>query len=194
MRFIILLAVQLLFYFPSAKGEDSVFPKKRFVIVIPSCNNSRWVEQNLNSVFSQKYQNYRVVYVDDASTDNTKELVEQYAKYNQVEDRLILLANGEKNGPLACLCRGINVCDKDEIVVDLDGNDWLAYNEVLDDLNNLYADPNVWMSYGQFVFYPDFKWGFAHQVPSNIIEENKFRSFGGAVTHLKTFYASLFRK
>ena len=55
--------------------------EKPIVVVIPSYNNERWVENNLTSVFKQNYQNYRVIYVDDCSTDNTykhvMELIEQ---------------------------------------------------------------------------------------------------------------------
>ena len=48
------------------------------VIVIASYNNERWVEENLKSVFMQDYSNYRVIYIDDASTDGTADLAEPY--------------------------------------------------------------------------------------------------------------------
>src|SRR5271156_3202350 len=51
---------------------------KSFVVVIPSFNNAPWCRQNLESVLNQEYLRFRVVYVDDASTDDTPRLVAEY--------------------------------------------------------------------------------------------------------------------
>src|SRR5258708_6051747 len=49
-------------------------------IVIPSYNNEKWYEKNLQTVLNQQYSNYRILYVNDCSTDDTGNLVEQYLK------------------------------------------------------------------------------------------------------------------
>ena len=38
---------------------------KHFVFIIASYNNKQWYKPNLDSVFSQKYKNYHVIYTDD---------------------------------------------------------------------------------------------------------------------------------
>ena len=167
---------------------------KRFVIVIPSYNNKDWYQKNLGSIFSQEYDNYRVIYIADGSSDGTAQLVEDYLEKSQQKERVTLIKNSERKGPLACMCQAIFSCDKDEIVVDLDGNDWLAHEKVLSKLNIIYTDPEVWMTYGQFIYFPSFKKGIASKVPSEIIDRNAFRSYGGGITHLKTFYAGLFQE
>ena len=48
------------------------------VVIIPSYNNAQWYKKNLDSVFNQRYSNYRIIYLDDASTDQTGYLVEKY--------------------------------------------------------------------------------------------------------------------
>jgi len=50
---------------------------KSLVVVIPSFNNARWCRRNLESVLDQAYPLYRVIYIDDASTDGTPDLVDQ---------------------------------------------------------------------------------------------------------------------
>ncbi len=40
-----------------------------FVIEITSYNSIKWYKQNLDSVFSQTYPYYRVIYIDDNSID-----------------------------------------------------------------------------------------------------------------------------
>ena len=183
----------IIFVFLSFLNVFCSAAEKPFVVVIPSYNNKDWCLNNLDSVFRQNYQNYRVIYIDDHSTDGTSELVEGYVKDHDQGHRFTLIKNKEKNGPLACMCRAIDLCDKEEIVIDLDGNDWLAHDGVLSFLDGIYSSSETWMTYGQLVFYPRYAPGFASEIPQEIIEENLFRSYGGAITHLRTFYAGLFQ-
>ena len=55
----------------SIVSRFAVKEHKPFVVIVPSYNNSEWVERNLRSIFEQKYDNFRVIYIDDASTDGT---------------------------------------------------------------------------------------------------------------------------
>lgn len=169
--------------------------EKSIVVVVPSYNNKAWYKKNLDSIFSQKYHNFRVIYTDDASPDGTGDLVKEYIREKNVGDRITLIQNKERVGSLANLYKMIQSCNKDDIIVDLDGDDWLAFNGVLSYLNKMYSDPNVWMTYGQFLYYPANTMGFASKVPADVIEQNTFRSLrNGAITHLRTFYAGLFQK
>lgn len=43
----------------------------KFVILVGSRNNGQWVKDNISSILSQDYQDYKVVYYNDASDDNT---------------------------------------------------------------------------------------------------------------------------
>ena len=56
-------------------------------VVIPSYNNAQWYKLTLDSIFSQKYENFRVVYIDDASPDGTGDLVEQYIHEHGLEHK-----------------------------------------------------------------------------------------------------------
>lgn len=184
------------FMFISKKGKGSgdKIVEKPMVIVIPSYNNKEWYQRNLDSVMTQNYDNYRVIYVDDASSDGTGKLVREYIRVNDAEHYVTLIENTNRVGALANLYKMISSCDKNEIIVTVDGDDWLINRDVLKYLNKVYSDPNVWMTYGQFIAYPSNSVGFASQVPQEVIEQNAFRSHGGSVTHLRTFYAGLFHK
>jgi alpha(1,3/1,4) fucosyltransferase len=185
-----------LFLIASFRAQALVTPveEKPFVIVIPSQNNKEWYEKNLDSVFSQNYKNYRVVYIADAPTDNTDQLVEKYVAEKHQESRFTLLKNKERKGMLACMCQAIFACRKEEIIVDLEGCDWLAHEDALSYLNSVYADPDVWMTYGQFIYYPSFSKGFAKPIPAKTIEKNDLRNLKSCITHLRTFYAALFQQ
>jgi glycosyltransferase involved in cell wall biosynthesis len=41
--------------------------EKKIVVIIPSYNNAEFFLNNIDSVIQQKYENYRVLYIDDCS-------------------------------------------------------------------------------------------------------------------------------
>ena len=47
-------------------------------VIIPNYNHARYLEQRLNSVFNQTYQNFEVIILDDCSTDNSLEVINRY--------------------------------------------------------------------------------------------------------------------
>ena len=187
---VFLSILTLFLLFPLSGYTD----EKPFVIIIPSHNNKEWYQKNLDSVFHQKYSNYRIIYIADAPTDGSGKLAYEYIAENHQEKRVTFLENTERNGTLACMCRGAFTCSKDEIIVDLEGCDWLVHDEVLRYLNSVYADPDIWMTYGQFLYYPMYTQGFASSIPENVIRNNEFRNLSGCVSHLRTFYAALFHE
>jgi hypothetical protein len=173
---------------------EGVTEEKPFVIVIPSHNNREWYQQNLDSVFNQNYRNYRVIYIADASTEGTERFVESYVAQNHQEKRFTLLKNKEQRGVLACLCQAIFSCNREEIVVPLEGADWLAHNEVLSTLNAVYADPDVWMTCSQTVSYPSFSRGQTPPIPDEVIKTSEVRNWTGDLPPVLTFYAAVFQE
>lgn len=49
-------------------------------ICIPEYNAEKYIDRNLNSILCQTYSNIEIVLYDDASTDNTRQIMLQYAK------------------------------------------------------------------------------------------------------------------
>lgn len=169
-------------------------PEKPFVIVTASYNNYLWYARNLDSVFNQDYKNYRLIYIDDNSSDGTGMLVRNYISQEGKEELVTLICNEERHGATENIYNAIHSCDKNEIVIILDGDDWLAHNQVLNHLNRIYQDPNVWLTYGQFQWFPNNAPGFAHEVPVSILKENRIREYSWVTTHLRTFYAGLYQQ
>ena len=46
-----------------------------FKVVIPSYNNEAWAQYNVASILNQTYNNYEVLYINDASKDSTLSIV-----------------------------------------------------------------------------------------------------------------------
>ena len=54
-----------------------------FNIVIPLYNAEKWLTRCLKTVMAQDYNNYRVIIVDDCSTDNSKSVIESQIEGNE---------------------------------------------------------------------------------------------------------------
>ena len=183
---------------PSSQTKKSNFfdlEEKKMVIIMPSFNNALWYKQNLDSVLRQNYSNYRVIYIDDISTDNTAELVQSYLAKHSESKRVLFIKNQEKMLAMANIYHAVhNYCEDDEIVVMVDGDDFLAHPNVLKHLNYLYSQKDILLTFGNNICLSNLKtcW-WSMPIPSNIVAGNKFREWPHGQTHLRTFYSWLFK-
>lgn len=53
-------------------------PKKS--IIVPNYNHAKYLPKRLDSIVNQTFQNFEVILLDDCSTDNSLEIIEEYAK------------------------------------------------------------------------------------------------------------------
>ncbi len=166
-----------------------------FVIVVPSYNNKEWYTRNLDSIFSQDYSKFSVVYLDDASTDGTGNLVRNYLAEKKPSQKVTVISNTINVGGLANIYTAVHEhCDDRAIVVELDGDDWFAHNNVLKLLNNVYSNPQVWFTYGQYQEWPTRKPSWVRPHSAENIRNNYYRHNMGWIAPLRSFYAWLFKK
>lgn len=150
-------------------------------------------KKNLDSVFMQNYTNFRVIYLDDNSQDNTAAVVEQYIYKNKLQDKIIFLKSSIRHRKLHNIYNAFHSCADHEIIVQLDGDDWFAHKDVLQKLNSIFHNPNVWFSYGQYQFYPGKKQGHCREIPHDIKIKAGFRKFNWVTSHVKAFYGWLIK-
>jgi glycosyltransferase involved in cell wall biosynthesis len=173
-------------------------PKTRFKIVIPSYNNSEWCEYNVASIANQNYDNYEVLYIDDASTDDT---------YDKVCDMVSGLSNWKVISNKSNMRRGYNISpfnenlttfltDDEDVLVFVDGDDWLIDDDVLLNLHKYYVKHKPWMTYGGMYCYPSNQ--AAHpqntQYPDSVHNSNSYRHDVWRASHLRTFKWWLYQK
>lgn len=174
--------------------HDPLLPEKPVVVVIPSYNNSQWYERNLDSVISQKYSNFKVIYLDDCSPDGTGKLVEKYRKEHHLENKITLIRNSVRRGALANIYTAVHSCDDLAIVVTLDGDDWLKHEFVLTRVNKEYTQQGAWMTYGHYECYPKGDSEPQKEMKPVIVHYNMYREWDWITSHLRTFYAWLFKQ
>jgi glycosyltransferase involved in cell wall biosynthesis len=93
-------------------------------VIIPAYNAAAYVEQTLHSVLAQTYSNLEVLVVDDGSTDQTVEIVQQIAQF---DGRVHLLR--QQNGGVAAARNLAIYHAKGEFIAPIDADDiWYPEN------------------------------------------------------------------
>lgn len=91
-----------------------------FTVVIPTYNRAKFIEKAIRSVFRQTYKNWKILIVDDASTDCTEQIVQKYL-YNPNVNYHRLLQN---SGISKVMNEAMRLVDT-PYLVQLDSDDWL---------------------------------------------------------------------
>ena len=113
--------------------------------IIPSYNHAPYIEQAINSVLKQTYENIELIIVDDGSKDDTHQVLEQFKEYPNIT----ILFNKKNLGQSASLNKGLNVAKGDYIGL-LPSDDWLLKDKVkLQMVKFSECDSNVGMIYGK---------------------------------------------
>ncbi len=197
--------------------------EKSIVVIIPSYNNAKYCEGNLDSILSQKYTNFRVIYIDDRSSDGMSRMVDDYLQRREVDFLSIdfaeglgsdipdvteqferevnnekhfftLIHNVNRAGALANIYRAIMSTDDSDVIVLVDGDDKLSDKKVLQRVNESYsAKKEVWLTHGKLIEHPTGECKWSIPVPEEIVKRNAFREFR-CPSHLRTFYSWLFKK
>ncbi|MFT4552412.1 MAG: glycosyltransferase involved in cell wall biosynthesis [Chlamydiales bacterium] len=166
----------------------------RFKVVVPSYNSVEWLEKCLDSLESQDFSDFDACVVDDASTDSgQKEIILKYCEKNSWT-----YVFHEKNlGVLPSIIDGIKKLDpKDEdVILLLDGDDWLYDEEVLEKLYEIYSDEDkdIYLTYGREIHFPSAKILPNRELPSYVVENNMFREYPWCISAPRTFKYVLWR-
>lgn len=118
-------------------------------VVIPCFNSANTIERALRSVEGQITKPHEVIVVDDASSDNTVSVIEQYARTSTLNIRVIKQsANG---GPSVARNAAWNVATG-EFIAFLDADDQWHPQKLEAQLNAMLANPTIVMSFHDHLF------------------------------------------
>lgn len=114
--------------------------KYKFTVFTPTYNRSYILANLYNDLKNQTYKNFEWLIVDDGSTDNTKELVDQFIAEGKINIRYIYKENGGKH---TAINTGVNNADG-ELFFIVDSDDGLIKDsvEIVEREWNLLEDKN----------------------------------------------------
>ena len=182
-----------------------IFLKKynKLQIIITTFNpKPEFLIMCLNSLKNQTYKNYSVCILDDCSDDEHKEtyksIIEDYCKHNHWQ----YIFKNKNNGPLLSRIECIQKLnpDDEDIIVSIDGDDYLYSINSLEILNKYYQD-NTLLTFGNYIskkektkkIKPAYNCFRIAPVLQKMYENNLFRQ-KWLFSHLKTFKYKLYKK
>ena len=157
-----------------------------FVFLTPAFNCEKEIKRTLFSMTSQSYDNWRAVFIDDVSDDQTAQVVEDISKSLGMGDRVKVVRREEKFGETRNTLEEIKEIDDNEVVCRLDGGDWLTENDTL-----FYMD-EIYRKYEPGVVWTNHRWSYTFNnisAPLNLKEGQTVYEHPWVSSHLKTFRA-----
>ena len=153
-------------------------------IITPFYNPGEFLDKCIATSVTQKYDNYKMIFVDDCSTDGS------YDKLPHDDDRAIIIRNEVRVTALENIHNAImDHCDPDDIVVLIDGDDSLPNKNVLSFIDEQYKNHDCWIMYGQ-ASWTDGRRGFASDYTEGDFKDIRNAPF--KVSHIRTFRAGLY--
>jgi len=165
-----------------------------FRIITPFYNVENFLPITIYSLKNQLNKNFKSYLVDDCSDDHSVAIA-SYMTDN--DSRFLLTKNTEKKYALANIVNAINSIEDiadDDIIILLDGDDWLASENVLSHLEKIYTDEDCLMTYGSYAYFPTGQKGVEPSVyPQEVIANNMFRQDRWRASHLRTYKYKLWK-
>lgn len=187
-------------------------------VIIPFYNPGEFLDMCINSVLTQDYENYEVLFIDDCSSDGSFNKIPACTFKMQTDGKPELDSEGkpiiESKHPIleVTKCKNVvawkanqrstalpnihngimNFCtNPDDIVVILDGDDWLLNKNSLSFINDYYNENDCWVMYGSS------KWTDGRKCcakPYTKEEFSNLRKIQFKVSHIRTFRAGVYHE
>ncbi len=159
----------------------------KLVIISTYWNNEKFMKDYINSLKIQKYTNFIVYLIDDMSSDNSyqvaTELIDNDKRFN-------LIKNTEKKWKVKNFLDIISNnpdIEYNDVLVEIDADDKLSDENVLEKINNIYQDNNIWICGTKWKNFSGFVSKYGRATPE------KARNGVWNFSHMRTYRAFLFR-
>ena len=158
-------------------------------ILVGFYNAQDYITRCLQSIKSQEYTNFTCYITHDLSTDNSKAIVEDFIK----DDCRFLLSKDYhkklyQTGNFDRTIRYNNNIQDNDVLIEVDGDDYLPDTKVFSRIAKTYEDPNIWIANGSFMYSNGAKGFSKRQEGFECLRSSRFTA-----THIRTWRAFLWR-
>lgn len=119
-------------------------------VIIPVYNADRYISECLESIIKVSSHDIEVVVIDDGSTDNSKQIIEEYA----VRDTRIRYIRQNNGGVSAARNNGLENASG-EYILFLDADDYLETEVFYELVSSIGVDTPDFTAYSKKILYPD---------------------------------------
>lgn len=177
------------------KYQTDKYEELPFCLVVPTFNNKprKRAERNIRSILMQDYHNFHFVIIDDGSADGTGQLIKNYLDSQTVVNSSryeVIIHTDRKYSVNNIRNASRNFCKPEDILIIIDGDDELLGRQVLKLFNSVFQSKGIWYMYTNFLGSIG-KVGYSRPYHPDIIENNEYRDYSFAVSHLRGYYNKL---
>lgn len=124
----------------------------KFTVIVPVYNVEEYLQECLESIINQDYNDIEIILVEDGSTDRSKEICDIYAN----KDCRIKVVYKSNSGLSAARNTGLDVCSGKYIMF-LDSDDYLENKKVISNFVKIFEENNCDLIYGAYTGFNDIK-------------------------------------
>lgn len=119
---------------------------KKVSVIIPTYNRADKIKASIQSVLDQTYDDYELIVVDDASSDDTESVVRSFS-----DDRIRYHRLAENGGAAKARNKGVDLSETDYIAFHDSDDKWLP-DKLKKQMDYFDNNPDVSMVYGKIRF------------------------------------------
>jgi glycosyltransferase involved in cell wall biosynthesis len=123
------------------------FQTPKVSVIMANYNNEKYLPESINSILNQTYKNIELIIIDDCSSDDSKEIINNYS---EIDNRVISLFNDRNMGPAFARNRGLEVA-KSKYIAILDSDDIALRYRIEKQVNFLENNPYIFLVGGTVV-------------------------------------------
>jgi glycosyltransferase involved in cell wall biosynthesis len=178
------------------KSQYQYKTRPNLVFIVTAYNCENYIEECLESILRQRGENWRAIIVDDASQDKTWEKISAFSETNP--ERIYAVRNGRRKGKMENFVRAVKQCSKEDVIIELDGDDYLLGNDVALELAELHQVYDVvWTQHEiDYAACPDWHTWYSTGLPADWSRNIPWRptlwSADMHPGHLRTFKCKYF--
>jgi len=119
-------------------------------VIVPNYNHGCYLQQRINSILDQTYQDFEIIIMDDCSPDDSSEVIAAYANHPKVSN--IVLNKTNSGSTFKQWQKGINLAKGDYIWI-AESDDWCEPTLLATLMDGLLADSKVGLAFCQSYYY-----------------------------------------
>lgn len=141
-------------------------------VIVPNYNHAPFLKERLDSVFNQTYKDFEVIILDDCSTDNSKEIIEEYR--NRPEVSHIIYNDANSGSPFKQWAKGFELASGKYIWI-AESDDWAEPNFLITLVPELEKNSNISIAFCNSIWFWPTTTKQSNVFPSDcLINGNKF--------------------
>ncbi|MBR7001233.1 MAG: glycosyltransferase family 2 protein [Neisseriaceae bacterium] len=122
---------------------------KKVSVIIPCYNHAQYIGETIDSVLNQTYENIEIIVVNDASQDNSREVIQQFVdKYPQI----VFIDEKENIGVIEVRNKAIAIA-QGNYILPLDADDKIHPIYIEKAVNILQNNPKIGVVYAKACFF-----------------------------------------